>query len=86
MLNISFMISDHFIYPLNNGSMQPAPLEGLSPFIITTNDFVYSLPDDLGSSYADVVLHRLSANTKYSHKFAIHQAHFLLYCLYLLLV
>ena len=26
-------------------------------FILTTNEFLYSLPDDFGSSYADVVLH-----------------------------
>ena len=27
-----------------------------------TNEFMHALPDDLGSSYADVVLHRLGTN------------------------
>ena len=31
-----------------------------------TNEFVYSFPDDLGSSYAYVVLHSLSTNITYN--------------------
>ena len=30
---------------------------------LTTNEFVQSLPDDLGSSYADVILHWVITNT-----------------------
>ena len=33
---------------------------------LTTNEFEYSLPDDLGSSYADVVLHWLITNSMYN--------------------
>ena len=36
----------------------------LRAVILTNNEYVYSLPDDLRSSYADVVFHRLSTNTK----------------------